>query len=213
MKRMIIGGVAVAGLFFAVGAVFASGGTQVCVPTKEGKPLVTPKGGKCKTGTLTELGAEGKPGPPGANGTAVVARIRSTEAVTTTTEPSTITIPATGGSWNQQAEEINQFVLRTNVSAPREAECTEQSYPAGAWLEIILDGESIGALYIDGSGVTPQPLTEVLTSLSLPTLFEPGKAVTHNLILKAYDACGSLGGHGGGHFTINSVAIDVEGIR
>jgi hypothetical protein len=36
--------------------VFASGGTKVCVPSRAGKPIVTPNAGVCKTGyTLAEV--------------------------------------------------------------------------------------------------------------------------------------------------------------
>lgn len=37
--------------------VFASGATTVCVPSRGGKPIITPKAGACKTGyTATEIG-------------------------------------------------------------------------------------------------------------------------------------------------------------
>ncbi len=69
MKRIAILGIALVALFLTVNNVFASGGTKVCVPAKEGKPIVTPKSGTCKTGyMLTELGAEGKEGPAGKEG-------------------------------------------------------------------------------------------------------------------------------------------------
>ena len=52
----------------------ASGGTKVCVPSRQGRSILTPKNGACRKGyTLTELGAEGKegkegkPGPEGKN--------------------------------------------------------------------------------------------------------------------------------------------------
>jgi hypothetical protein len=61
-----LGGAALAltvGLVLVIaGVVFASGGSSpanICVPTKEGKTVVTPKKGVCKTGyTLTEVGDE-----------------------------------------------------------------------------------------------------------------------------------------------------------
>jgi hypothetical protein len=69
MKRTILGVVVLAVLVLTVGTVFAAGGTKVCLPGKEGKPIVTPKSGVCKAGyTLTELGAEGKEGPAGKEG-------------------------------------------------------------------------------------------------------------------------------------------------
>jgi hypothetical protein len=69
MKRTILGSVVLAVLVLTVGTVFAAGGTKVCLPGKEGKPIVTPKSGVCKAGyTLTELGAEGKEGSAGKEG-------------------------------------------------------------------------------------------------------------------------------------------------
>lgn len=69
MKRTVLAVVVVAALMLMVGTVFAAGGTKVCVPQKENKPIRTTKGGTCLAGyTLTELGAEGKEGPEGKEG-------------------------------------------------------------------------------------------------------------------------------------------------
>ena len=69
MKRTILGVAVLAVLVLTVSTVFAAGGTKVCLPGKEGKPIVTPKSGVCKPGyTLTEFGAEGKEGPAGKEG-------------------------------------------------------------------------------------------------------------------------------------------------
>lgn len=66
---------AVAAVLAFAGVVLASGSSssvQICTPSKEGKPIVTPTGGVCKTGySLTELnkeGREGKEGPQGREG-------------------------------------------------------------------------------------------------------------------------------------------------
>jgi hypothetical protein len=67
---IIVTGLAVALVMaLTAGSAAAAGGIQICVPAKEGKPIVTPKGGGCKSGyTETELGAEGKEGPQGERG-------------------------------------------------------------------------------------------------------------------------------------------------
>jgi hypothetical protein len=46
------------------------------------------------------------------------------------------------------------------------------------------------------------------------TLFEPGRAVNHALIVKIADNCGAGGGAaaGGGHFTLTSLSLDPIGI-
>jgi len=69
MKRLVLAAAVLVALILSVGTVFAAGGTKVCIPEKEGKTIVTPKGGVCKVKyTLTELGAEGKEGPQGKEG-------------------------------------------------------------------------------------------------------------------------------------------------
>jgi hypothetical protein len=69
-QRLVVGIALTTGLLMVfTGTALASGGTPVCIPTKEGKAIVTPIKGVCKTGyTLRELGAEGKEGPAGETG-------------------------------------------------------------------------------------------------------------------------------------------------
>jgi hypothetical protein len=69
-QRVILGIALTTGFLMAcTGMALASEGTPVCIPTKEGKAIVTPIKGVCKTGyTLRELGAEGKEGPAGKTG-------------------------------------------------------------------------------------------------------------------------------------------------
>lgn len=68
-RRLVL----VVGLMLSVLSVLvasaAASGIAVCVPAKEGKPIVTPVKGACKTGyTRQELGKEGKEGAPGNEG-------------------------------------------------------------------------------------------------------------------------------------------------
>jgi hypothetical protein len=69
-QRLVVGITLTTGLLVAcAGTALASGGTPICIPTKEGKAIVTPIKGVCKTGyTLRELGAEGKEGAAGKTG-------------------------------------------------------------------------------------------------------------------------------------------------
>jgi hypothetical protein len=65
----IVGAIALVGLLVVFATSAMAAGLKVCVPAKEGKPIVTPKAGVCKAGyTLTELGGEGKEGPAGKEG-------------------------------------------------------------------------------------------------------------------------------------------------
>jgi hypothetical protein len=51
VKRAVFAVVLVAALVLTVGTVFAAGGTKVCVPQTENKPLRTPQGGCAKAGS------------------------------------------------------------------------------------------------------------------------------------------------------------------
>jgi hypothetical protein len=70
--RVAAAALAVAFLTTVVSALASGGGTKVCVPSKPGHTLVTPKtGGGCPHGsTLTELGAQGPQGTTGPQGAA-----------------------------------------------------------------------------------------------------------------------------------------------
>ncbi len=44
-------------------------------------------------------------------------------------------------------------------------------------------------------------------------LYEPGANTAHTLRVEAVENCGTAGGNSGGRFTIDSVSIDVIGVR
>jgi hypothetical protein len=70
-RAAVVGIGLLASLALTVAPSSAAGGMKLCVPTKEGAGLVTPKHGKCKRGyRLTTLGAEGKAGADGKQGAA-----------------------------------------------------------------------------------------------------------------------------------------------
>ena len=50
-------------------------------------------------------------------------------------------------------------------------------------------------------------------SWSTLSLFEPGTATSHTLTAQVADDCGANGGAGGGHFTIQSISVDVLAAR
>jgi hypothetical protein len=155
-----------------------------------------------------------------------VARARSTEAVTTSTEvtapgePSEKTVPPTGGTtvplsgatWTQNADELNRVVVRASITTTLSAMCTKGYFePEGlGQVSIREDGREITRVGVQPSAATVQT---VIPQNESQFQFEPGKATVHTLTATAIDGCGALGGKGGGHFKINSVAIDVIGIR
>jgi hypothetical protein len=46
-----------------------------------------------------------------------------------------------------------------------------------------------------------------------PTLWEPGATVTRTVTAEVADSCGSGGGASGGHFTVDSIRLDIEGAK
>ena len=169
-------------------------------------------GEKGATGNEGPSGKPGEPGPPGASGTTIVARARSAGAITSATETPTAD-PLTGGAWTQGAEELDQLVLKIELTVPSEAECThkigEHSFtvPQGH-ATIQVDGKQQTEI---GLAASPSEKTETVEGSSW--LFEPGKATSHTLTAELTDQCGVGGGNSGGHFKIDSISIDVLGAR
>jgi Collagen triple helix repeat (20 copies) len=178
----------------------------------QGAPGSATSGEKGATGNEGAVGKEGPQGPPGASGTTIVARARSAGAVTSVTETLTAD-PLTGGMWTQGAEELDQLVLKIELTVPSEAECThkigEHSFtvPQGH-ATIQVDGKQQTEI---GLAASPSEKTETVEGSSW--LFEPGNATSHTLTAELTDQCGVGGGNSGGHFKIDSISIDVLGVR
>jgi len=175
-------------------------------------------------------GATGATGPSGATGTAgtsVVARVRSAGAVatasTTTSVPSWTSDPLTGATWSQGTEELDQLVGQVSLTTATEATCEHTvSGSVGADVQVLLDGSPVADTSV-ASG--PAETTETVpiswshhAEFSFPAetrsslaLFEPLALTSHTLTAQVADDCGANGGHGGGHFTIQSVSVDVLG--
>jgi hypothetical protein len=128
-------------------------------------------------------------------------------------------VTLSGATWTQHAEEINELIGVQVVTTPPRAECGESSTtPGHGSIDYRIDveggvgfsstfgpGEASSALPIKWIGA---PATEHGASQS-ELLFEPAKTVTHTLHAFAQDTCGENGGGSGGHFTIDSISIDV----
>jgi hypothetical protein len=169
-------------------------------------------GEKGATGNEGPSGKPGEPGPPGASGTTIVARARSAGAVTSATETPTAD-PLTGDVWTQGAEELDQLVLQFAVTMPAETECTHKVGQNG-----LLSYTGIATIRLDG---TPRWKSYLSARASETTetiegsiwLFEPGNVTSHTLTAEVTDECGAGGGNSGGHFKIDSISIDVLGVR
>jgi hypothetical protein len=183
-------------------------------------------------------GVKGKNGLNGAPGAIVLTRVRSTQAVSsltaTTASPnpnycefsSMCADPAngapvalTGGAWTQASNQLNQFVGQISVTPPNSSSGTYYNTFFGTTLPGVMVGEiddaatgsALATFTAAPASATP---TAATTPLTVATLFEPGAVVNHALIVKIADNCGT-GGNGavaGGHFTLNSLALDPVGI-
>jgi hypothetical protein len=181
-------------------------------------------------------GTNGTNGAPGAPGEVVLTRVRSTGAATSVTVTTNTTPPLgclfapcpdsahgtvvalTANNWVQAANQINQFFGQITVTPPAHTTCT---YYNGSLTQLGLmvgeiDDSATGSpiayfVATASQSLTPAPVT---TPLVVNTLFEPGSTINHALIVKVADNCGAGGNGavGGGHFTLNSFALDPMGI-
>jgi hypothetical protein len=182
----------------------------------------------------TPRGEPGPAGKEGASGTTVVAGIRNVGSVASTTaEGLGASIPVTGGSWTQGAQELDQLVGEVAITLPTQATCMEnqqeQSSPGGAIVHLQLDGSLVGTA--ESHALFPPKNTEILTvqwnglqavggnhllnlfavRSSALSLLEPGTETARTLTAAVADNCGANGASGGGHVTVDSVKIDALG--
>jgi hypothetical protein len=197
-------------------------------------------GAQGATGSEGKAGATGEPGPegqPGASGTTVVARTRiAAAAASVTTEGLGENVGLTGGSWTQHAQELDQLVGEVEMTVPPDATCTEnhqsENFPGRATVHLLLNGRLVGVAastaprgpnntdvvpiqWSNGSpAVGGSHLLEFfeVRSSALP-VWEPDADTSRTLTGAAADNCGDDGGSGGGHFTIDSIKVDVLGAR
>jgi hypothetical protein len=148
--------------------------------------------------------------------------------VTTVTEGGGVEVPLTGGTWIQQAQELNSFSIpipagnapdyEVTVTRPNEQEICPGSVPPNvpdAIVRIFLDGREL-LKAAGGGGVPPKPLTETVGFSPVSGAkfgAEPGNATSHTLTARAEDRCGKPTETPPYHYTINSVTIDVIGYR
>jgi hypothetical protein len=209
----------IGGLLLAAGVVLADGGSgpiSVCVPSKEGKPILTPKGGACKAGyALTEVGKEGPAGAqgePGPAGSSVIARVRLAEPVLSTKEPSTVAL--TGATWTQAGEEIEQIAGQVTLTPPNRSECNAgESAPARGGVRIYLNGSQVSEASMFNLSLAPTTIQLDWGSPAGPldVLFEPGTATTQTITAQAWDNCQAGGAANHGHFLIDAISLDVIG--
>ena len=155
-----------------------------------------PQGPQGNTGTQ---GPQGDTGAPGIPGSAIVARVRSTSALTPATAGTYEQVALTGNTWTQAGDEMNVAWLK--------AELTNNACLGGIGSPV---GSSVVLnVKVDGTVVAPFVIgsTSPLWA-AFPVDLEPGTATTHTLTVEATHSCVESGS-----FTLDSVAINVVGIR
>ncbi len=172
-------------------------------------------------------GATGATGPAGASGTSVVARVRSAGAVLTTSTatsvPSWTGDPLTGATWTQGSEELDQLVGQVILRTAPETTCHGISGSQGADVQILLDGSPVADTSIAAGSAEATETVPISwsshpefsfpsESRSMLSLFEPPAPSAHTLSARVADDCGADGGEGEGHFTIQSISVDVLGV-
>lgn len=144
-------------------------------------------------------GPQGNTGAPGVPGSAIVARARSTNALTPTTAGAYQQVALTGNTWTQAGDEMNVAWLK--------AELTNNSCVGGVGSPV--GSSAVLKVKVDGTVVAPFVIgsTSPLWT-AFPVELEPGTATTHTLTVEATHSCAESGS-----FTIDSVAMNVVGIR
>jgi hypothetical protein len=199
-----IAAAAVAVAAFAVGTAFAgSPGTKLCIPETASKPTLTPNAaGECKPKgkvqyKLADLGEEG---PPGINGTSIVARARSTEPIETS-EKVIASVPfGSPVSWTQFSGELNE--VRGYISYSPHT-CNMTVYEPHFWWSVLIDGIQVeeggsGAAYTSGATVPIHGW-----------IWEPGSTREDSLEVRVSQRCNNEIGH----WRVEDVKLDVISVR
>jgi hypothetical protein len=135
-------------------------------------------------------------------------------------EPLVATVPLTGGTWTQGPEELNQIIGQATVTTPTNADCgfPEARGVPVATFNVFLDGRMVASerVFAEESMQTTQtiPIRWPGNAASLTEwVYEQGKATSHTLTVQlAADNCGREGTPAA-DFTMDSVSIDVIGVR
>ncbi len=106
-----------------------------------------------------------------------------------TPSPASVEDALTGATWTQGAEEVDQLVGRLTIAVPNRGECS------------------------GGEGAPALPLEWMSPGVSCDWSLEPGTARSRVPTVQASDTCGSGGGAGSRHFTIDSISVDAIGAR
>jgi hypothetical protein len=119
-------------------------------------------------------------------------------------------VPLSDASWTQYPEEVNQLFGEMTVTRPSEAECPGRDRPF--YVSLYVNGESVGEEeFKNGPSQTEE--TDVLGWVQGTAngtdmwLFPSSEAKEDTITVEPVESCPK------GHFTIDSITVDVEGVR
>jgi len=133
----------------------------------------------------------------------------------------------TSAGWTQHRGELDQVVGHVTLTVPPAANCTDGPSTGEGGVLLILDGKSVAT----GNGFTQDVTSDKRETRWIsepiydgflwgnpervpgPWTFEPTANTAHSVEVEVYDNCGRNGGHTGEHFKVESVSIDVIGVR
>jgi hypothetical protein len=200
--------IATIALFVALGGTGLAASRYIITSTSQIKPSV-----------LSELGGEAQFAKVATQGAhAIVARVRIGAPFQTVSEPEGGAVPLTGATWSQHGEELNQIIGQVTYTRPSEATCQTNGTPIfKLWLSGVKQPAALGQLIdseAEGASATQTRWIYWYGDFGygFELLFEPGKNIIRTITARAGDEC-NLGQHTGGHFTIDSISVDVLGFR
>jgi hypothetical protein len=192
--------VAAAALVLSLGGTAIAASHYIITSTDQIKPSVLRRLGGPRAETSV---AKTPKGPK-----AVIARIRSSESFTIS-EDASVNVPLTGNTWTQAAGQVNALIGAVSITPPSET-C------GGLSTNVEVDGlQAAGNLGVTNASAHPIEWWTSLGGSSKPQadlwLMEPTVATSHTLTMHMTYACHFESPVGS--YKINSVAIDVIGLR
>jgi hypothetical protein len=150
-----------------------------------------PAGPRGAQGDQGNRGPTGGRGPTGPAGTTVLARLESSAAIVSETDPAFATVPLSASSWTQPADTVALVVAQAAYQPP--SDCGGGSGIA----RVFVDDRTVATIALNG----PSPRT------SSGPVFEVSAQTVRALTARVSDTCTT-----GQHFTLDSLKITVVGL-
>ena len=208
--------IAVVALFVALGGTAVAASRYIITSTSQIEPSVL----KALRREAEASAASVKPAAKGGHIIRAVAQSTKPFDASRTTSPrpakgahlrvDATEVPLSDASWTQYPEEVNQLFGEMTVTRPSEAECPGRDRPF--YVSLYVNGESVGEEeFKNGPSQTEE--TDVLGWVQGTAngtdmwLFPSSEAKEDTITVEPVESCPK------GHFTIDSITVDVEGVR